>query len=109
MIEIPLTTDPEQLFRCAVNGVPYNWRVLYNARAECWAIDLRDENENLLVADVRILGGVDLFQQYPDIPLKNVYYISQLTPWQDPTATNLGTTARLYVLTEAEVAEVFSG
>ena len=102
MIEIPLNASPEQLFSITLAGENYDCRVTLNSRTGVWSISFSQQGVHIL-SGVSLLGGVDIFQQY-DFPVKNAYVVNLEQPAEDPSKTNLGTGARLFILTDEELA-----
>ena len=102
MIEIPLTSEPEQLFSTSISGVKYNFRVIYGIRSG-WSMSISTDNEDLLDG-VSLVGGVDLFKQH-NIPIKNAYIVNLNNPSEDATSDNMGTSVKLFILTDDEVPQ----
>jgi len=102
MIEIPLNSSPEQLFSITLNGNTYDCRVILNSRTVVWSISFSQSGVDIAVG-VSLLGGVDILNQY-NIPIENAYIVNLDNTNQDPTKTNLGTVAKLFILTEEEVS-----
>jgi hypothetical protein len=101
MIEIPLNSNPEQIFSITLEGQTYDCRVTLNSRAGIWAISFSQSGTDI-VNGVSLLGGVDILKQY-NIPIENAYVVNLDATNQDPSKDNLGTVARLFILTEEEV------
>ena len=104
MIEIPLNSSPEQLFSINLSGVSYNIRVIYNSRLSVWSISFL-QGITPVIEGVPIVGGIDILKQY-NIPISNIYMVNLDNPKLDPNINNLGTTAKLFILTDAEVGNV---
>lgn len=104
MIEIPLTSAPEQLFSANIDGTTYDFRVVWNSRSEFWTISVRNQNVSILEG-VPLVSGIDIFKQY-NIPIRNVFMVNMDNPNVDPSFDNLGTVCRLFVLTDEEIASV---
>lgn len=102
MIEIPLTSDPEQNFTITLNGTNYGIRVILNSRTGLWTINFSID-EVPLVNGVGLVGGVDILSQY-NLDISNVFMVNLASPNQDPSKDSLGTNARLFMLTDEEVA-----
>lgn len=102
MIEVPLNSNPEQLFSITLNGNTYDCRVILNSRTGVWSISFSQSGVDIVVG-VSLLGGVDILNQY-NIPIENAYIVNLNNTNQDPTKTNLGTVAKLFILTEEEVS-----
>jgi len=104
MIEIPLNSNPEQLFSITVGDLTYDIRVVLNYRTTIWTISL-SQNDVPVIEGVPLLSGVDISAQYT-LPFENVYVVNLTNSKEDPTADNLGTDARLFILTDEEVESV---
>lgn len=100
--EILLTSDGSQKFTIVLGGVNYSFKVSYNTRMGAWRANIATEGTQL-ANGVTLVGGVDIVQQYPFI-LKNLFMVNLNNPNIDATGDNLGTDAKLYQLTDAEVA-----
>ncbi len=108
MLEIPLTSDGAQLFSMTIDTVKYDFRVLYNGRANppngLWAMDISFGEEEL-INGVALVGGVDLLSAY-NLDLKNMWAINVNGTTEDANADNLGTDVKLFILTDEEVASI---
>lgn len=102
MIEIPLNSNPEQLFSITLDGNTYDCRVILNSRTGVWSISFSQSGVDIVIG-ISLLGGVDILNQY-NIPIENAYIVNLDNTNQDPTKTNLGTVAKLFILTEEEVS-----
>lgn len=101
MIEIPLNSNPEQLFSIILSGDTYDCRVILNSRTGVWSISFSQSGVDIVVG-VSLLGGVDILKQY-NIPIENIYIVNLDNANQDPTRNNLGAVAKLFILTDEEV------
>lgn len=102
MIEIPLNSSPEQLFSITLSGNTYDCRVILNSRTGVWSIAFSQSGVDI-VNGVSLLGGVDILKQY-NIPIENAYVVNLDQPSQDASKDNLGTVAKLFILTDEEVS-----
>ncbi len=102
MIEVPLNSSPEQLFSITLNGETYDCRVILNSRTGIWSISF-SQNTIDLINGIALLGGIDILNQY-NIPIENMYVVNLDKTNQDPSKDNLGTVAKLFILTDAEVS-----
>lgn len=102
MIEIPLNSSPEQLFSITLSGQTYDCRVVLNSRTGVWSISFAQAGTDI-INGVALVGGVDILKQY-NIPIKNAYVVNLDKANQDPSKDNLGVTAKLFILTDEEVA-----
>lgn len=105
MLEIPLNSNPEQLFSIVLNGTKYNCRVLLNSRTGVWNISF-SIGDTSIVSGVPILSGVDILSQYPEIDIKNIYAVNLENTDSDPTRDNLGSASKLIILTDEELGNV---
>jgi len=101
MIEIPLNSSSEQLFSITLNSTNYDCRVIYNSRVGIWSISFATGGDDV-VTGIAIVGGVDMVKQY-NFPVRNLYTVNLQNPSHDATADNLGTGAKLFMLTDEEV------
>lgn len=101
MIEVPLSSDPEQLFSITLLGQTYDCRVTLNSRSGVWSISFSQSGVDI-VRGVALLGGVDILKQYA-IPVKNAYVVNLDATNQDPSKDNLGISSKLFILTDEEL------
>ena len=104
MIEIPLDSNPEQLFSITLDGNTYDMRVKLNSRLQQWSASFAQSGVDILNG-IALVGGIDILQQF-NIPIDNMYVVNLDNESLDPSADNLGTVAKLFVLTDAEVSSV---
>jgi len=102
MIEVPLNSSPEQLFSITLSGQTYDCRVVLNSRTGVWSISFSQAGTDI-INGVALLGGVDILKQH-NIPIENAYVVNLDQANQDPSKNNLGTVAKLFILTDEEVA-----
>jgi len=101
MIEIPLTSKPEQLFSIVIKATKYDMRVILNSRTGNWSLDLAVGGIDL-VSGIALLGGADIFDQY-NLDIGIGYIVNLENPGQDPTRDQFGKLSRLFILTEEEL------
>lgn len=102
MIEIPLSSTPEQLFKITLFGVIYDIRVLINSRLGVWTISFSSGGVDI-VNGVSLVGGVDILKQYT-LPIKNIIIVNLDNTRLDPSRDNLGTGSRLFILSDEELS-----
>lgn len=102
MIEIPLTAEPDQTFSLSLNGQQYTFTVRYNSRYGIWVMDI-SQGGTLILAGIGLLAGVDIYQQFPELPIKNAYVVDLENHHLDASADNLGSRVKLFILTEEEL------
>ena len=101
MIEIPLNSNPEQLFSITLDGETYDVRIVLSSRTGIWSISFT-QNGTTIIDGIAILGGINLLEQY-NLPIDNMYLVNLDNPSLDPDKENLGIVAKLFLLTEEEV------
>ena len=101
MIEIPLSSKPEQLFSIVIKTTKYDMRVILNSRTGNWSLDLAAGGIDL-VSGIALLPGADIFGQY-NLDIGIGYIINLESPRQDPTRDEFGKLSRLFILTEEEL------
>ena len=101
MIEIPLTSKPEQLFSIVIKATKYDMRVILNSRTGNWSLDLAAGGVDL-VSGIALLPGVDIFDQY-NLDIGIGYIVNLENPRQDPSRNEFGKVSRLFILTEEEL------
>lgn len=98
--EIPLQPTPQK-FSISLSNVDYNINVFWNDFANCWCIDILDNNSVLILGSIPLVTGVNLL-----LPYTNLGFSGQLFATTDhdltvpPTFDNLGITGHLYWKTE---------
>jgi hypothetical protein len=101
MIEIPLNSNPEQLFSITLQGEKYDCRVIWNFRWGVWTISFSQGGE-VLHNGIPIVSGVDLTKQY-NFPIRNMYAVNLSNPDIDATDSNLGSSAKLFILEDGDL------
>ena len=66
MAKLPLTLNPEETFQITIFESLYNMRQLWNTLG-FWTLDIRDENSDPLAIGVKLVTGIFLLKQYPQI------------------------------------------
>lgn len=102
MIEIPLDSKPEQIFSITIDGNTFDCRVILNSRTGVWSISFAQSGVDI-INGIALVGGIDILNQY-NIPIENAFVINLDQTNLDPSKTNLGIIAKLFILTDAEVS-----
>ncbi len=102
MIEIPLNSNPEQLFSITLIESTYDIRVVLNSRTGIWSISFL-QNGIHIINGISLLSGIDILKQY-NLPITNMYVVNLDKSNEDPNNTNLGVVAKLFILTDEEIA-----
>ena len=97
--EIPLS-GMSQTFSIALAGVTYQLTLQWRNAANGWFLDIADSLSNAVVSGIPLVTGLDLLAQYKYLGIGGqLWVMSDGTPANVPTYTNLGTTSHLYFLT----------
>jgi len=105
MIQIPLGTEPDQVFDVDISGSTYRVRVVLNSRSNIWNLSLSQAGQKL-IDSVSLVGGVDLFIQYPSIPITNAYILNVYNQELDPIGEEFGDAVRFLVLDSEDLSNV---
>ena len=102
MFVVPLTTEPNQNFRCTipVNGqnMPFDFTLRYNSVAEYWIMSISDATSGqMLISDLALIAGVypsaNLLEQFEHLRIGAVVIVKTNPDNADyaPNGHNLGT------------------
>jgi hypothetical protein len=96
---IPLTPAPQN-FGIVLAGVTYNLTVKWNTVAQCWVMDIADQNSVKILSGVPIITGADLLEQYAYFNFGGKLIAQTDGDLQAvPTFENLGVQGKLYFVT----------
>lgn len=99
--EVPLSAEP-QVFSIALAGTTYKLRLAWNDASSCWTLDIADALGAPMVQGIPIVTGLDLLAQYGYLGIGGSLIVQTDTnPDAVPTYDDLGTTGRLYFITES--------
>lgn len=101
MIEIPLTSDPEQIFSIDLFGTIYSIRVIINSRTNQWSIALESADGSNVVG-VIMASGTNIIQPH-DFPFKNMFIVNLKDNTLDPAITDLGIESKLVIIEEGDL------
>ena len=101
MFVIPLTSDPNQNFRCTlpVNGqnMPFDFTLRYNSEAEYWIMSAADATSgDMFVSDIPLISGIypaaNLLEQFEHLRIGAAVVVKTNPDNTDhaPNANNLG-------------------
>ena len=86
MTKLPLTLNPDETFQITIFGNLYNMRQLWNTLG-FWTLSIRDENGESLVLGIKLVTGIFLLKQYPQIR----FDIKSESVLADPIRSDLNT------------------
>ena len=96
---IPVRTDlPAYEFSLSLEGVNYFFSFEWNERGQFWTMDILDQDQNYLVAGVRMVNGVDLLSRFKNtkLPLGILSIFDTSSKGRDPSFFNFGTEVILF-------------
>lgn len=111
--KIPLSVDPNQRIRTALEGADYFLRMVWNQREEKWYLDLQDEAAEVIVAGVKMVCNIDLLALVTDTRrpagtlrmVDTLYNIDEETGGPEPRDPDLEGFGSRWVLLYTEAAE----
>ena len=106
MLEIPITSQPEQIFTIATEFGTREIRIIANLRLEKWTMSFYSVVDGVsapIITGISLLPGTNIIKQYPEI-LQDAMIIANLDDYRDdPTLDNLGTVCKLIFLDAEEL------
>ena len=99
--QFPLIPTQQQMSISLAN-VLYNLRVYWNDSqlAQCWMIDISDNQGNPIVTAIPMVTGTDLLAQYPYLDFGGQLIVQTSSDTDAvPTFSNLGTDGNLFFVT----------
>lgn len=99
IFEIPLNPQ-SQRFAITLGTITYNLQVIWNAKSNCWVMDINDVDNLPLVCGIPLVTGLNLLQQYAYLGIGGVMVtMTDAAPDSPPTYRNLGASGHLYYVT----------
>ena len=105
IIELPLSSDPAQIFTTQLGSVKYDFEVRYNDRSGAWTLDMADNTTKAaILSGVPLVLGQELFAPY-NLNIGRIIVVDTNGTSQDATAdaNDLGTRVRVYWFSDDEV------
>lgn len=95
---------PFYQFSTTLDGVNYNFNVRWNTRDGAWYFDLSDDQENLIIAGVKIVLGVALARRSTDPRMPpGVFFAGDVTnSGTDAGIDDLGARVQVYYYPAAQ-------
>jgi len=69
MVIFPARNEPDYRFRLALEGVPYRFRKIWNARAGHWVLDIYTDAREAIVLGIKLVVDYPLLSIYGDTRL----------------------------------------
>lgn len=107
---IQLDTSPNQTWQVTVvvDGVAATYFVVldYNEIAQYWAMSIYDSNQNLLVAGIPLVTGLNTLRQYQYLGIGSIYIVNTGASTEDyPDDTNLGSAFQMIWADATQVSQ----
>lgn len=98
-LKIPTRSDlPAYEFSLQLEGVTYFFSFEWNERGQYWSMDILDQDQNHLVAGVRMSVNINLLGRFKDTRLPAGIFILLDSSGKnlDPAVDNFGTVVELF-------------
>lgn len=97
-LTMPVRTDiPAYIFSISLEGTTYLFSFEWNDRGSFWSMDIQDQDENYLVAGVKVNGGCLLLSRFknPLLPKGDLFTVDTSGKDNSPAVDNFGTVVLL--------------
>ena len=94
ILTIPVRTDlPAYEFSLSLEGATYYFSFEWNERGEFWTMDILDQNQEYIIAGIRMVSNIDLLGRFKDVRLPKGIFLLLDTSGKnrDPSFDNFGT------------------
>lgn len=113
-VSLPLYEDSDFQYDVSLENNYYTLRIYYNERTEGWFFELRDGENDMLVAGERLVANYPINFYYNLEGLSGCLWLESIGPEKNQTSQNpfdLSTYYRLYYLypTQEEIEIVLNG
>ena len=99
---IPISPNiPAQRFSIVLNEIAYNMCVVWNSRSQFFTLDIADENDVVLKANIALRCGLDLLSPF-NLGMGRLYAVDMTQTGQEPTLENIGSDVFLFNITDDE-------
>lgn len=109
MIQLPAPTSTWNTYTVVLDGTQFRLEYQWNSREEHWTLNLRDIDDNLLCAGLKLVPWLGLLRNHPQavLPLGDLLLVDEEQSFgmsnSRPSTTNFGTKYNLYYLTQADL------
>lgn len=100
VFEVPTRPQP-QTQQIRIGGVQYRLTTRWNQFANCWMLDVADQNGNNVLTGQPLITGANLLAQfgYLNLMANGVLIVqTDISPDQVPNANSLGVTGHLFYI-----------
>lgn len=97
--KIPVRTDiPAYGFSLSLEGTIYYFSFEWNDRGGFWTFDILDQDQNHIVAGVRLVANISLLGRFNNskLPAGELFLLDTSGKNQDPSFDNFGTVVLLF-------------
>jgi len=101
-IIIPIKDNPNHSLKIELEGLLYKLDFIYNTINDFWSMSIFDENDNLILAGIKLVANYPLISQYNKLKGDFICQISDLKASVGRNSFLSGEAVLLY-LTEAEI------
>lgn len=103
ILELPLSSDPAQVFSTQLGDVKYTIEAKYNDRSGIWTLDLYDgPTRNLIVASLPLVIGQDILEPY-NFGIGSTLCVDGTGQGRDAGTDDLGERVKVYWISADEV------
>lgn len=93
---VPTTPKPQTFF-ISLNAVSYQFTIKWNTSADCWVLDIADNNGVPMAQGLPLITGADLLGQLAELGITGQLIVqSDNDPNEVPNFTTLGVSGNLY-------------
>lgn len=104
IMEIPVSSDPAQVFTTQLGDVKYVLDIRFNDRSGVWTLDLYDDvSKALIAASIPLVVGQDLLEPY-NFGIGSLLCIDGSGQGSDAGPDDLGDRVKLYWFSADEVS-----
>ena len=99
IVEIPLDNeDPAFEFFISLDNVPFRFDFKYNTRMRKWFFNIKTETEEDILLGVPVITNWPVIVRFKqdELPLGQIFFVSEETEQRDPLRFDLGTKVKMF-------------
>jgi len=106
MVDIPFFQTAAFTEEITLDGTPYRLSLHWNHRGQFWVMDIRDREQNVLVAGIKVVVAYELIRRFAwrEVPPGALVPVSTSAPYERIARCAIGDSVSLVYATEAEYA-----